>query len=212
LFFKKLTNISSLRVDKNRFKAFLLLSTVIHLAFLIAMPMTVKKKAPPNPKFFNVDLVKRKPEILEKISPKIKTDIKQKVKTKTKTKVKPHKLKKSVKDKSTLKREATISLNTRDAKYTSYLTHLKQKINTAWQYPAIAKKNKIEGELTLCFSLNSKGRLLDIKIIHPSGHDILDRGSISAVENASPFNPFPEKLKLSKLTLISTFIYQFEAD
>jgi len=208
--FKKLTDISSLRIDKNRFKAFFLLSAIIHLSFLVAVPLSVKKKAPPKPKLFNVNLVKKKPEIHKKTPPKIKNDIKQQLKTKTKAKA--HKLKKTVKDKLALKREATISLNTRDAKYTSYLTHLKQKINTAWQYPAIAKKNKIEGELTLCFSLGSDGRLLDIKIINPSGHDILDRGSISAVENAGPFNPFPEKLKLSKLNIISTFIYQFEAD
>ncbi len=208
--FKKLTGISSLLVDKNRFKAFLLLSAAIHLVFIISIPMSVKKNAPPKPKFFDVELLRKKPVTLKKTSQKTNKNIIKKIKTKTAAK--NHKLKKTSENKLSSKREATVSLNTSDAKYTSYLSHLKEKINKTWQYPAIAKKNKIDGELTLCFSLKSNGRLLEVKIIKPSGHTILDQESISAVENAGPFNPFPEKLALTKLNIISTFIYQFESD
>ncbi len=93
-----------------------------------------------------------------------------------------------------MQKEATISLNARDSKYTSYLSHLRQKINDAWIYPGFAKKNKLEGEITLCFTLNSDGSLLDVIIISPSGQAVLDQASISAIDNAGPFNPLPEKL------------------
>jgi len=207
---KELKNISSLLIDRNRFKSFLILSTAIHLSIIIALPLSVNKKTLPKPKLFKVDLIKEKPQILKKLPPKVKNVIKKDVKSKT-VKSPPAK-KNRPKENITMKKEATISLNTRDAKYTSYLSHLRQKINNAWIYPEFAKKNKLEGEITLCFTLKNNGSLLDVIIMSPSGQAVLDQASISAIDNAGPFNPLPEKLNLSKLNVISTFIYQFEAD
>ena len=207
---KELTNISHSLINRNRFKSFLLLSTLIHLSVIIALPFSVNKKTLPKPKLFKVDLIREKPQILKKLPPKVKNVIKKEVKSKT-VKSPPAK-KNRPKENITMKKEATISLNTRDAKYTSYLSHLRQKINDAWIYPEFAKKNKLEGEITLCFTLKSDGSLFDVIILNPSGQSILDQASISAIDNAVPFNPLPEKLNLSKLNVISTFIYQFEAE
>ena len=78
-------------------------------------------------------------------------------------------------------------------------------------YPEFARRNKIEGEITLCFTLNSNGRIVDLKILDSSGQVDLDQASVRAIHTAGPFNPLPENLNLSKLNVISTFIYQFEA-
>jgi protein TonB len=185
------------------------LSTAIHLSIIIALPLFVNKKPLPKPKLFKVNLIRKKSQILKKLPPKVKNVIRKEVNSKT---VKTLPAKKSLpKENITIQKVATISLNTRDAKYTSYLSHLRQKINDAWIYPEFAKKNKLEGEITLCFTLKSNGSLLDVIIISPSGQAVLDQASISAIDNAGPFNPLPEKLNLAKLNVISTFIYQFEA-
>ena len=207
---KELTNISHLLINRNRFKSFLLLSTLIHLSIIIALPLSVNKKPLAKPKSFKVDLIRKNPKMLKKQPKEIKNIIKEE--TKSKRLKNPPEKKKPAKENITMQKEATISLNARDAKYTSYLSHLRQKINDAWIYPEFAKKNKLEGEITLCFTLKSDGSLFDVIILSPSGQSILDQASISAIDNAGPFNSLPEKLNLSKLNVISTFIYQFEAD
>jgi len=210
LFLKVFTQISSLLIDRNRFKSFLLLSTAIHLSIIIALPLSINKKSLPKLKVFKVDFIRKKPQPLKKRPIENIKSIKKELKSKRL--IDPSLMKKSAKENITMQKEATISLNTRDSKYTSYLSHLRQKINDAWIYPEFAKKNKLEGEITLCFTLKSDGGLLDVKITSPSGQAVLDQASISAIDNAGPFNPLPEKLNLSKLNVISTFIYQFEAD
>ena len=210
MFLKVFTQISSLLIDRNRFKSFLLLSTAIHLSIIIALPLSINKKSLPKLKVFKVDFIRKKPQPLKKRPIENIKSIKKELKSKRL--IDPSLMKKSAKENITMQKEATISLNTRDSKYTSYLSHLRQKINDAWIYPEFAKKNKLEGEITLCFTLKSDGGLLDVKITSPSGQAVLDQASISAIDNAGPFNPLPEKLNLSKLNVISTFIYQFEAD
>lgn len=210
MFLKVFTQISSLLIDRNRFKSFLLLSTAIHLSIIIALPLSINKKSLPKLKVFKVDFIRKKPQSLKKQPIENIKSIKKELKSKRL--IDPPLKKKSAKENITMQKEATISLNTRDAKYTSYLSHLRQRINDAWIYPEFAKKNKLEGEITLCFTLKSDGGLLDVKITSPSGQAVLDQASIHAIDNAGPFNPLPAKLNLSKLNVISTFIYQFEAD
>jgi TonB family protein len=207
---KELTNISHLLINRNRFKSFLLLSTLIHLSIIIALPLSVNKKPLAKPKSFKVEFIRKNPQFLKKQPKKHKNIIKEEAKSKRLKN--PPANKKPAKENITLQKEATISLDARDVKYTSYLSHLRQKINDAWIYPEFAKNKKLEGEITLCFTLKSDGSLLDVIIISPSGQAVLDQASISAIDNAGPFNPLPEKLNLSKLNVISTFIYQFEAD
>ena len=207
---KELTNISHLLINRNRFKSFLLLSTLIHLSIIIALPLSVNKKPLAKPKSFKVEFIRENPQILKKQPKNHKNIIKEEAKSKRLKN--PPANKKPAKENITLQKEATISLDARDAKYTSYLSHLRQKINDAWIYPEFAKKKKLEGKITLSFTLKSDGSLLDVIIISPSGQAVLDQASISAIDNAGPFNPLPEKLNLSKLNVISTFIYQFEAD
>jgi protein TonB len=186
------------------------LSTLIHLSIIIALPLSVNKKPLAKPKSFKVEFIRKNPQILKKQPKNHKNIIKEEAKSKRLKN--PPANKKPAKENITLQKEATISLDARDAKYTSYLSHLRQKINDAWIYPEFAKKKKLEGKITLSFTLKSDGSLLDVIIISPSGQAVLDQASISAIDNAGPFNPLPEKLNLSKLNVISTFIYQFEAD
>ena len=207
---KEPTNLTPLQIKRSRFKSFVLLSTLIHLSIIFALPLPANKKPLVEPKLYKVDLIKRNPQVIKKKLKDNKHIINEE--TKSKKLKNPSEKKKADKETITAQKEATILLNARDAKYTSYLSHLRQKINDTWMYPEIAKKNKIEGEITLCFTLKGDGSLLDIIIISSSGQAVLDQASISAIDNAAPFNPLPEKLNLSKLNVISTFIYQYEAN
>ena len=72
--------------------------------------------------------------------------------------------------------QETISLDTRDKRYVSYARVIKESIQRHWRYPPQAKENLIEGNLVVMFSMNPSGNLIGIRIITPSGFEILDQG------------------------------------
>ena len=78
---------------------------------------------------------------------------------------------------SSFEDEATVSLNSQDVKYVSYLSKIKSKIEPKWHYPADAKKIGLQGKLALCFSILRDGHLDRLEILSSSGQPILDEGA-----------------------------------
>ena len=76
---------------------------------------------------------------------------------------------------------------------------------------AEAKSYLIEGKLMVLFSLVSEGDMVQIKIIEPSGHEILDKEAIRAIRAAAPFPPFPEHIPLRRLNIKASFVYRLTA-
>lgn len=202
------TGMSTLLMDGKRFKTFLLMSILLHL-MILASPFPCKKPPAPKAKRFNVKLIKKKMAPHQTKSNESKSFVQKNPAPGTKKRGFSKKIKRPV---MKTQREATISLNAGDVKYTSYLSHLKSRIDQAWIYPEPAGNHKIAGEVTLCFSLDTRGKLVGINIISPSGNTDLDQASINAIEKAVPFDPLPAELKLTRLNVISSFIYQFSAD
>jgi periplasmic protein TonB len=63
-------------------------------------------------------------------------------------------------------------------------------------YPKLAKQMGFEGKVIVSFIVNSNGHAKDIKIMNSSGIEILDRSSVEAVKNASPFPKPPVEAQL----------------
>lgn len=63
-------------------------------------------------------------------------------------------------------------------------------------YPKLAKQMGWEGKVTVSFIVNSDGYAKDIKIMKSSGVEILDRSSVEAVKNASPFPKPPAEAQI----------------
>ncbi|MFH1293024.1 MAG: energy transducer TonB, partial [Pseudomonadota bacterium] len=87
--------------------------------------------------------------------------------------------------------EDTISLDTKDKRYTSYAIAIKARLIKHWEYPREARENLIEGKVLIVFSLNRQGHLKEIRILQPSGYDILNKEAERAIRSAAPFPPFP---------------------
>ena len=104
--------------------------------------------------------------------------------------------------------EATVSLNSQDLKYVSYLSKIKSKIEPKWHYPARAKKIGLQGKLALCFSILRDGQLDRLEILNSSGQPILDEGALEAVRGAAPYYPLPSRLNISRLNIMATFEYR----
>jgi TonB family protein len=109
---------------------------------------------------------------------------------------------------SSLTAEATVSLDSQDVKYVSYLTKIKKKIEPLWHYPEPARTIGLQGKLALCFSIVRNGQLTRLELLSSSGHSLLDEQALKAVKGAAPYFPLPERLHISRLNINATFEYR----
>ncbi|MEI6128124.1 MAG: energy transducer TonB [Pseudomonadota bacterium] len=205
---------------------FLTASAIIHAAILF--PLTLKSigRNPPAPQLFAVDLVTRPRPLVQEttqqrqvsapsaVLPEPEKTSRETPAVKAATAASP---KKTFQPLSALPvgKEATVSLyadNKKHSKYSSYLRHLRQKIDSAWEYPASAKERGIEGELRVLFSIEKTGGLLDVKLLQSSGNAVLDQEALRTLHSAAPFNPLPSSLSISRLNVHASFKYQFSSD
>jgi TonB family protein len=107
--------------------------------------------------------------------------------------------------------EDTISLDTKDKRYTSYAKAIKARLIKHWEYPPEARENLIEGKVLIVFSLNRQGHLKEIRILQPSGYDILNREAERAIRSAAPFPPFPGSVTVARLNIKADFAYTLSA-
>jgi TonB family protein len=101
----------------------------------------------------------------------------------------------------------SVYLDSTNVKYVSYLDHIKLAIELAWNYPEAAARRGIEGEGVLSFTIDSKGKLADIRLLSTTGSKILDERFVRAVKMASPFPQIPKNYKTKKLNIIATYKY-----
>jgi protein TonB len=103
--------------------------------------------------------------------------------------------------------EETVSLDSTDFKYTSYLYGVKLKIEGVWRYPEAARKSALQGKGLVTFTIQRDGTLGDLKLLTSSGYPILDEAVLKAIRDASPFNPMTENMRVKRLNVVATFEY-----
>ncbi|TAJ98462.1 MAG: energy transducer TonB [Candidatus Manganitrophaceae bacterium] len=101
----------------------------------------------------------------------------------------------------------TISLNTDDLKYFSYMLKLKNKIEYIWRYPQAAAERGIQGDLLLNFTIHRDGRVSDVRVVSTSGYEILDVEAVRAIQEASPFAPLPDTWNEDRISITGHFLY-----
>lgn len=75
----------------------------------------------------------------------------------------------------------------------SYLGNARLRIEKAKRYPREARRRGWEGKVVLCFQIDLKGEVSQIRLIHSSGYQDLDDEGIATIRRASPFPPPPLK-------------------
>lgn len=108
------------------------------------------------------------------------------------------------------KDEETLSLESREPKYLSYLYQIKSKIRLVWRVPAQVEQSEKGGKLLTIFTLDNEGRLLKVILAQSSGQAHLDKAAMEAVKRAAPFDPFPDHIKLKRLNIKAFFDYRIE--
>ncbi|GMT43282.1 MAG: hypothetical protein IEMM0003_0101 [bacterium] len=110
------------------------------------------------------------------------------------------------------KREAVVSIATKDYRYASYMAHIKRQVESVWIYPEEAIEKGESGVLFLFFVINQNGSLKNIKLINSSGHEILDNAAINALKDAAPFPVLPKRLNIDRLKVYASFQYNISFD
>jgi len=168
------------------------LSMVIHVATIVSFPgifsiMGLGKKL----RAYKVDLIRPPVKEIMKQSKKEQTPVSQ-----------------IHSEPPQIVREATISLDTRDAAYQPYTKVIKERIFSHWTYPLSAQQKFIQGNLLIVFRLDRKGSLTESRIARSSGYPILDEQALGAISLASPFPPFPENIPVQFLNINASFAYR----
>jgi TonB family protein len=104
--------------------------------------------------------------------------------------------------------EDTISLDTEDKRYSSYAGAIKEQLLRHWQYPPQATENLIEGDVLVLFTLDRKGSLINVKVLQPSSHGLLDGETLRTIRSAAPFPPFPGSVTVKRLHIKANFAYR----
>lgn len=108
-------------------------------------------------------------------------------------------------------RRKFISASTKEYKYAAYMEAWRSKVERVGNlnYPDAARKQKISGSLILDVALNKDGSINEVTIRRSSGYKILDDAAIRIVELASPYSPFPAKIREETDILHITRTWQF---
>lgn len=180
-------------------KSTLIVSMVLHLVILIGLQKSapfdwVKKPL----KIYHVELIRPAVEPLENEKKEEKTEL---------GKVKPEK-----KGAPQLT-EDTISLDTKDKRYVTYVDVIKGRLLQHWNdYPDEAWANLLEGEVLVLFSLNRQGQLIGLKALRPSHYKVFNKETTRTIRSAAPFPPFPTSIKVMKLNIKANFEYKLTAN
>jgi protein TonB len=108
-------------------------------------------------------------------------------------------------------RRKAISASTQEYIYASYLTTWRKKVERIGNlnYPDEAKRKKLYGNLLLHVAVQANGTVQTIRVVHSSGHKLLDDAAIRIVRLAAPFAPFPPEIRKQVDILDITRTWQF---
>jgi periplasmic protein TonB len=108
-------------------------------------------------------------------------------------------------------RQLVTSVDTRESKIAVYLDRWKRRIEMVGvkYFPEESVIQGITGSPTLQVTINASGQLEAASIRQSSGSRVLDQAALSILRRASPFDPFPESIRVDYDQLIFAYKWQF---
>jgi protein TonB len=105
---------------------------------------------------------------------------------------------------------SVIPLNTSDTRYAPYTKHVKQWIESRWEYPDLAKQYGLQGRVVVEFTILQNGQIEFLALVRSSGSKLLDEEAVRAIKAAVPFRPFPPSIRETSLRIVAGFVYSDE--
>ncbi len=104
-------------------------------------------------------------------------------------------------------RDGSITFDTSEIRYYSYMRKLKERIEAVWEYPRKAAEEGIYGDLVIRFVIKKDGSLGAVELVRTSGWRMLDQAAVAALRDGSPYWPLPDEWGTDSLTVTGHFIY-----
>lgn len=110
-----------------------------------------------------------------------------------------------------LPKRKAISASTKEYKYAAYLDAWRRKVERIGNlnYPDEAKRKKLYGNLIMHVAVKADGSIEQVRVLHSSGHKLLDDAAVRIVRLAAPFSPFPNEIRKETDILDITRTWQF---
>ena len=83
----------------------------------------------------------------------------------------------------------------------NYFSDLQRWLNEHKEYPPHLKKEKIQGTVTLQFSIDRSGNVLSASIKKSSGNPELDRAALDMLAKAEPLPPIPVSMNKDRISI-----------
>jgi protein TonB len=103
--------------------------------------------------------------------------------------------------------DSSITFDTREFKYSTYMMRLKERIEGIWRYPTEAAMRGIYGDLYIKFTIRKNGTLEDVELIRTSGHRSLDDAAMRALKDGAPYWPLPDEWGKDSMSITGHFVY-----
>ncbi len=104
-----------------------------------------------------------------------------------------------------------IGARTQEYRYAQYIEDWRIKVERIGNlnYPALARQQKIFGQLRLTVSIRADGSVEGVEINKSSGQRILDAAAVRIVKLAAPYAPFPEDIRKETdiLSIVRTWTF-----
>lgn len=108
--------------------------------------------------------------------------------------------------------ERLTSAATRGSDDAAYLFAWKQRIEAIGNehYPVEARRRRLYGDLRLLVALRPDGSVAETRVLHSSGHELLDNAAVQIVRLAAPFDSFPPAIaaRVDRLEIIRTWQFR----
>ena len=74
----------------------------------------------------------------------------------------------------------------------------------------MARIRGLEGTSLVKFQISIEGNVNEVKIIHPSRHEILDKAAVETVWRAAPFPAFPKRTDADYIEINLPLVFKLQ--
>lgn len=93
----------------------------------------------------------------------------------------------------------------------AWLADVNKALHKSYPYPAAARRRGLEGEVKLKIWVDEDGRIVDVAVHKSSGHEVLDRAAIEAVQALGRVPTPPSSLGWKRSAMIVPFDYRLQS-